>query len=352
MLWGHGAISSSSSVKCVLSMITPPKEGGHLWMLHPNDIPAATASHASTGTSTPETISPTSSTSGTTKIESRLPATSSPPSSSKSLRFSHNPINTDHTDSEPDPGTVQENAYKIAGITSILLWCKVVLFIDVFSVALAVPLLASYFNNINADKTMWGVTVCSFQVVQIASGLFIGSISQSVNKRNMLIMTFAASSISFIMLGAGTNLWVLIGSRMIEGMKHTANIITTITSELCLCATSSASSSASMSVSVHNPFNRDMHVQHQLYILRTAGVLGPIIGGVLYQYSPIAPCVLASFCLMINTCICIFALPTTISNPNNNKPPTPRTSKYKGMRKMWATLWCLPPLALFILSTY
>jgi MFS family permease len=69
---------------------------------------------------------------------------------------------------------------------------------------------------------------------QIIGGVVMGSLSDVISRRDILIISFLGSAVSYAAVGLSSDLYVLFGSRIVVGLvKQTMSISTAIMSSLC-----------------------------------------------------------------------------------------------------------------------
>ena len=112
-------------------------------------------------------------------------------------------------------------------------WLLFICFLDLFGVSLVVPLLPKIFKHLNGDPALWGVTASAYSVAQIAGSVILGSASDRLGRRGMLIISMLGAAISYALVGFATSISMLIASRVIVGfVKQTQTISTALTADL------------------------------------------------------------------------------------------------------------------------
>jgi MFS family permease len=177
-----------------------------------------------------------------------------------------------------------------------LFWIKVVVFLDFFAVSLVVPLLSAYFRDAGVDTKLYGLITSLYSVSQLFGGVAMGIMSDIISKRDVLLLSFAGSAVSYLLVGTSTSTYVLFGSRILVGLvKQTMTVSTSAISELTEGSTELRSKELG-----------------RLSAISTASfIVGPSMGSILYRMDKRAPAVVAAACFVINMIICMVMMPQT-----------------------------------------
>jgi MFS family permease len=228
-------------------------------------------------------------------------------------------------------------------------WLKFCLFLDFFSVAIIIPLLPTYFRYAGVTTEMNGYIMSLYHLSQIIGGLVMGALSDYFPKKNILILSFFGSALSYGLVGVTSNLSMLFFSRILVGLvKQTMTITTSIISSHCQGGTSTSSSGGS---------NQRAELLSQLNGARSLGfIIGPSVGSVLYQLDSHYPPLVASMIFGVNIMICVLMIPSeppspplpsshsssssssTLSNNNTGKPPTGSSSPLRSLQNLFSFL--------------
>lgn len=168
-------------------------------------------------------------------------------------------------------------------------------FVDMFAVALVVPLLLNYYQSAGVTSAGQRELISSiFSLAQILSGLALGPLIDSrwMKRRTVLYLSFAGSALAYSLLAIG-GFTALVWSRILVGMvKQTMTITKTM---LTHCT---------------NEDNRAQHMGRLSASATAAWVLGPSAGAILFRYvDPRAPAMLASALFVLNMTIAALILP-------------------------------------------
>lgn len=179
---------------------------------------------------------------------------------------------------------------------SLLLWIKVIVFLDFFGVALVVPLLTSYFRDAGISTKLLGFLSSLYSISQIFGGIVIGVLSDSQSKRDVLLLSLLGSAVSYLIVGSTKSIGMLFFSRILVGLvKQTYTIATTVINE----------------VTDGLPDLRSQELGRLSAISTISFIVGPSIGSILYSYSKGAPAKAAALCFVLNAMICIIFIPRT-----------------------------------------
>lgn len=174
------------------------------------------------------------------------------------------------------------------------LYLKFLVFLDFFAVSLIVPLLSSYFRDAGVDTKLYGLISSLYSASQLIGGIAIGFIADNISKRNVLLISFIGSGISYFIVGTSSSLYLLFGSRVLVGLVK---------------QTISTSTAAFTELTPTNPEERTRHLSHISALTTSAFIVGPSLGGILYNFHRSLPAIVASSCFALNTVICFFLLP-------------------------------------------
>jgi MFS transporter, DHA1 family, tetracycline resistance protein len=101
----------------------------------------------------------------------------------------------------------------------------VIILIDLLGLTVIIPLLPLYAASFNATPLMIGIIGAVYPVFQFIGAPFLGRLSDQYGRRPILLISQVGTLIGFILLGLANTLWMLMLSRMIDGISG-ANIST------------------------------------------------------------------------------------------------------------------------------
>lgn len=89
--------------------------------------------------------------------------------------------------------------------------------VDMIGFAMVLPLLPFYALNLDASPTVIGLIISSFSVAQLLSAPVWGRVSDRYGRRPALLIGLAASAAAYLVFGFANAVWLLFGSRIIQG---------------------------------------------------------------------------------------------------------------------------------------
>jgi len=101
----------------------------------------------------------------------------------------------------------------------------VVVLIDLLGLTIIIPLLPLYAASFNASPLLIGVIGATYPVFQFIGAPLLGRLSDRYGRKPILIISQIGTLIGFILLGFANTIWILLLSRMIDGISG-ANIST------------------------------------------------------------------------------------------------------------------------------
>jgi len=162
----------------------------------------------------------------------------------------------------------------------------ILVFIDMFAVALVVPLLFEYYKKAGVTSSTQRELLSSvFSASQIIGGLLLGALTDAkfLRKKTVLFMSFGGSAIAYLMIAYG-GFTALILSRILVGLiKQTMTI------------------SYSLLTACTAPETRSRNVGRIQSSSTAAWILGPSTGALLFKYvDHRAPVCVASLLFVLN----------------------------------------------------
>ncbi|XP_067842312.1 major facilitator superfamily domain-containing protein 9 [Heptranchias perlo] len=119
------------------------------------------------------------------------------------------------------------------GRPSLVLCVYVVGFLDLFGVSMVVPLLSRHIKLLGGSSTVAGLVGSVYGLLQLFSSTVIGSWSDVVGRRSILLVTLILSGFSYGLLGISGSIPLLILARIPTGIfKHTQSISKALLSDL------------------------------------------------------------------------------------------------------------------------
>ena len=188
-------------------------------------------------------------------------------------------------------------------------------FIDMFAVALVVPLLFQYFKRSGVTSAGQREILSSvFSSSQIVGGLGLGALTDAriLRRKTVLFMSFGGSAVAYaLMVTGGFGFSAMVASRVIVGLVKQTMTITT--SMLAKCTTER---------------NRAKYMGRLESSATAAWIAGPSVGAMLYKYVDYkAPALVACFLFAVNTALAAVFLREI------EQDYSPNTIEAKGKRK-------------------
>ncbi len=89
---------------------------------------------------------------------------------------------------------------------------------EILGFSLVLPFLPLFAEQLGADPLFIGVIFASFSFFQFISAPIMGSLSDRYGRKPMLILSQFSTFVSFIILGLSGNVWMVMFSRIIDGL--------------------------------------------------------------------------------------------------------------------------------------
>jgi MFS family permease len=106
------------------------------------------------------------------------------------------------------------------------------LFLDLFSVALVVPLLPIIYKELGGSTEMWGLMASVYSISQIVGSIAMGKFADHYGRKNALLVSMLGSAISYAIVGVAHNVAFLVISRVLVGVvKQTVTLSTALAAE-------------------------------------------------------------------------------------------------------------------------
>ncbi|MEM6285467.1 MAG: MFS transporter, partial [Chloroflexota bacterium] len=99
------------------------------------------------------------------------------------------------------------------------------LLVDVLGLTVILPLLHLYAAKFGATPLQIGMVVAAFPIAQLVGVPMMGALSDRFGRKPLLLISQVTTCASFVLLGLANTLWLVILSRMIDGLFG-ANIAT------------------------------------------------------------------------------------------------------------------------------
>ena len=92
-----------------------------------------------------------------------------------------------------------------------------IVLVDVFGLAMIIPLLTIYAEQFGATALEATLLISIYAVCQLFSGPLLGKISDRIGRKPLLVVSQIGTFIGFIVMARATSLWMLYAARVIDG---------------------------------------------------------------------------------------------------------------------------------------
>jgi MFS family permease len=92
-----------------------------------------------------------------------------------------------------------------------------IVLVDVFGMALVIPLLAIYAETMDATPLQATMLISVYAACQLVSGPIIGRMSDRIGRKPMLLISQVGTFIGFLVMAGAQSLWVLYIARILDG---------------------------------------------------------------------------------------------------------------------------------------
>jgi predicted MFS family arabinose efflux permease len=105
--------------------------------------------------------------------------------------------------------------------------------VDLFGVALVVPLLPQIFKAVGGESEMWGLMASVYSAANIVGGVALGVISDKISRRQGLLLSMVGAGISYALVATAQSVQMLMVSRIIVGLvKQTMTLATAMAADI------------------------------------------------------------------------------------------------------------------------
>ena len=154
-----------------------------------------------------------------------------------------------------------------------------------------------------STAAVWGgLLATSFAFMQFCFGPLLGNLSDSYGRRPILLISLLVMAFDYLIMGFESSIWILFLGRLVGGIT---------------AATHSTAMAYMADISENNEKSQNFGLIGAAFGI--GFVLGPLLGGVLGEFSARAPFFAAAGLAFLNLCFGFFVLPETI-NKNNKRP--------------------------------
>jgi DHA1 family tetracycline resistance protein-like MFS transporter len=93
-----------------------------------------------------------------------------------------------------------------------------IVLVDILGLTIFIPLLPFYAESMGASPTVVGLLISSYALCQLIAGPVLGSMSDHMGRKPLLIVSQIGTLIGFLILAFAHSLWLVFLSRIIDGL--------------------------------------------------------------------------------------------------------------------------------------
>eukprot|EP00164_Ancoracysta_twista_P006091 GFYU01008405.1.p1 GENE.GFYU01008405.1~~GFYU01008405.1.p1 ORF type:complete len:477 (+),score=116.98 GFYU01008405.1:72-1433(+) len=181
-------------------------------------------------------------------------------------------------------------------------------FLDLFAVALVIPLLPFLATELGASPRIYGLLGSTYGVTQLMGSVAVGKLSDKYGRRFVLLLSFLGTGISYFITGSATSLFFLFLGRIPVGLlKQTVSVANTVVTD------------------VTDASSRGQYFAWVKAAVDVGFIVGPLIGGYTSKaFSISVVFYLAASLFIFNSIMVYFSLPET---KHFKATPTTKSSK-------------------------
>ena len=194
--------------------------------------------------------------------------------------------------------------------------------IDSMGIGLIGPVMPALLKELGntgvSTAAIWGgLLATSFAFMQFCFGPLLGNLSDSYGRRPVLLVSLFVMVIDYLIMGYATSIWVLFIGRLVGGVT---------------AATHSTAMAYMADISKNNEKAQNFGLIGAAFGI--GFVLGPLLGGVLGEFSSRAPFFAAAGLAFLNLCLGYFVLPETITDKNKRPFNLNRANPLSALRQL------------------
>ncbi len=183
-----------------------------------------------------------------------------------------------------------------------ILFILLTVVIDAMGIGLIMPVMPDLIREIGggalAEAAIWGgILSTSFAVMQFLFGPLLGRLSDAFGRRPVLLVSLTVMAADYLVMALAGTIWLLLAGRIVGGIT---------------AATHSTANAFMADISA--PENKARNFGLIGAAFGAGFVLGPVLGGLLAEYSTRAPFYVAAALALGNAIFGALVLPETVSN--------------------------------------
>src|SRR5207244_11829290 len=90
--------------------------------------------------------------------------------------------------------------------------------VDILGLTIMLPVLPFYAERFGASPAVVGLLVSTYALCQLVAGPALGSLSDRLGRKPVLIVSQVGTFLGFLILAAANSLWMVFASRVIDGL--------------------------------------------------------------------------------------------------------------------------------------
>ena len=194
--------------------------------------------------------------------------------------------------------------------------------IDSMGIGLIGPVMPALLKELGntgvSTAAIWGgLLATSFAFMQFCFGPLLGNLSDSYGRRPVLLLSLFVMVIDYLIMGYAASIWVLFIGRLVGGVT---------------AATHSTAMAYMADISKNNEKAQNFGLIGAAF--GSGFVLGPLLGGVLGEFSSRAPFFAAAGLAFLNLCLGYFVLPETVTDENKRPFNLTRANPLSALRQL------------------
>ena len=190
---------------------------------------------------------------------------------------------------------------KTNGAISVIFFTVV---LDITGIGIIFPIMPDLLQELGitsvSSAALWGgILSTSYAIMQFLCSPIIGSASDAIGRRRIILIALFALSIDYLILGFSQTLWILIVGRIVAGVA--GGTVPTATAYLA---------------DISQPSDRAKNFGIIGAAFGVGFIMGPALGGILGEFSSRAPFFLSALLTALNFALGYFVLPESLSFEN------------------------------------
>ncbi|WP_158971784.1 TCR/Tet family MFS transporter [Chachezhania sediminis] len=183
-----------------------------------------------------------------------------------------------------------------------ILFILVTVAIDSMGIGLIMPVMPDLIQEVQGgtlgSAALWGGLLASgFAVMQFLCGPLIGSLSDSVGRRPVLLVSLAAMAVDYVVMAVAGSIWLLLAGRIFGGITS-----------------STYATAGAYMADISKPEEKAANFGLIGAAFGVGFILGPIIGGLLGAYGTRAPFIAAAILAGLNTVFGALVMRETVTD--------------------------------------